>query len=172
MTKRRHLKQLFSTKLILRPSKAVLDAYLKKDTRNYTFAYDTLDEFELSAMFALLELLKPSYIIRLPVVSEPSYVNMPDFLFDNIPIEIKTPQSKRGIEGRIRASKEQLKRGGILALNLDNYKESLVNVSKIIDHYLSMHKIRVCLVLLNNRLIHSFPTKKWPPSPMQAAVTT
>ena len=163
MTQRRYLRHTFSTKIILRPSKAILDDYFREDTKNYAFSYDALDTFEISAMFTLLETLKPKSIFRLPVVNYPEHIYMPDFLFDNIPIEIKTPQSKRGLEGRIRASKEQLKRGGILALNLDNYRESLVNIGKTIDHYLKLHEIRACLALLNNHLIHSFPTKKWLP---------
>lgn len=80
-------------------------------------------------MFTLLEIFRPKNIIRLPVVNYPEHIYMPDFLFDNTPIEIKTPQSKRGLEGKIRASKGQLKRGGILALNLDNYKESLIGIN-------------------------------------------
>lgn len=171
MNRRRNICNLYSTKIILRPSKIILDTYLKKDTKSHIFTYDSLDKFEISAMFTLLGLFRPKSIIRLPVVSRPSYIAMPDFLFDSTPIEIKTPQSKRGIEGRIRASKEQLSRGGILVLNLDNYKESLIDISKIIEHYLAMHKIMACLALRDNHLFCSFPTKSGRPSPIQAAVS-
>lgn len=154
----------YSIQLILHPSKKIIDNYFGHDSKRYKFHYDKLSESEISSLFTLLTMISTNKIIRLPVVSYPEHIKMPDFLFDSTEVEVKTPKTKRGLEDRIRASKAQFRKEGILAINLDYYKDDLFSITNVLDHYLNLHKIKSALVILHNKVIYNKPTKKWLPA--------
>ena len=154
----------YSIQLILHPSKQLLDSYFGHDSKRYKFHYDKLSEPEISTLFTLLTILPANKIIRLPVVNYPEHIKMPDFLFNNTEVEVKTPKTKRGLEDRIRASKTQFRKEGILAIDLDYYKDNLFNITKVLEHYLGLHEIKNALAILHNKVIYRKPTKKWLPA--------
>ena len=111
---------MIKTDIVLHPHKILMDSYFNTDTSKFVYGKPNLSVSETIALGSIIATYHPQRVIRIPEVHTPIKVKTPDFLIDNIPFEIKSPESFVGIKNLAYSARKQIKQCGFIVFEFMN----------------------------------------------------